>query len=80
LARLAGLDVRATVAYVNPENGKTRTVRGISGHRDWAATECPGELFYPTLGAVREAVASRNFAITLRGDLRSIQKPPSKPE
>ena len=30
----------------------------ISGHRDGCATECPGELFYPTLEDMRDSVAN----------------------
>jgi hypothetical protein len=43
--------------YVNPISGATRTVSTISGHRDWAATQCPGDLFYPQLPAVRHDVS-----------------------
>jgi hypothetical protein len=60
LAGLAGverLDPEGTTNYVNPVSGATRTVRTISGHRDWAATECPGNTFYPQLPAVRHEVA-----------------------
>jgi len=45
LAAIAGwhrIDPLATVHYVNPISGATRTVSAISGHRDWAPTECPG--------------------------------------
>ncbi len=31
----------------------------ISGHRDWLATECPGERLYSQLPALREAVAEQ---------------------
>ena len=53
LTRECGLDATGTTNYVNAASGKTKTVRTISGHRDWASTECPGELFYPTLDEVR---------------------------
>jgi hypothetical protein len=57
LARLGGLDPRGTVNYANPVNGMTRTVPSVSGHRDWAATQCPGNTFYPQLPALRDNVA-----------------------
>jgi hypothetical protein len=56
LARVCQIDPEALVNYVGP-TGATRTVLGISGHRDWAATECPGNSFYPELPAVRSEVA-----------------------
>jgi hypothetical protein len=58
LARSCGLDPTATVTYVNPNTGNARTVQTISGHRDWAATQCPGNLFYPHLPEIRGAVAA----------------------
>jgi hypothetical protein len=58
-SRLARLDARSTVTYRNPDTGATRTVAAISGHRNWAATECPGDAFYPKLAALREDVATR---------------------
>jgi N-acetylmuramoyl-L-alanine amidase len=60
LAALAGvenLDPLATTNYVNPINGATKTVNIISGHRDWAPTECPGNRFYPQLASLRRDVA-----------------------
>jgi hypothetical protein len=59
LAGLAGacrLDVLATVDYLNPTIGTTARVNMISGHRDWAATSCPGDMFYPQLASIRTAV------------------------
>jgi hypothetical protein len=56
LARSCGLDPTATITYVNPSNGNARTLPTISGHGDWAATECPGNLFYPQLPDIRAAV------------------------
>jgi hypothetical protein len=58
MSLLGGLDVRSTVRYRNPDTGDTRTVAAISGHRDWASTECPGDAFYPTLAALRDYVAA----------------------
>jgi hypothetical protein len=57
----AGIDVRSTVLYRNPDTGDTRTVGAISGHRNWANTECPGDAFYPTLPELREYVATRRY-------------------
>lgn len=59
-----GLDPQAAVEYVNPVNGSRKTVNTISGHRDWLATECPGERLYDDLPAIREAVAARLSAGT----------------
>ena len=57
LAEVTRLDPLGTTAYVNPISGATRTVRTLAGHRDWAATECPGNTFYPTLPQLRIDVA-----------------------
>jgi hypothetical protein len=59
-----GLDPRATDLYTNPVSGAQKVVAEISGHRDWAATECPGGVFYSTLPALREAVAARMSSTT----------------
>ncbi|AXG79740.1 N-acetylmuramoyl-L-alanine amidase [Streptomyces paludis] len=56
LARLHGLDPKAELTYVNPVNGVTKDVRSISGHRDWLATDCPGDVMYAELAALRERV------------------------
>jgi hypothetical protein len=55
LCAIGGLDPTGTVNYANPINKKTRTVPTLSGHRDWLATECPGNLMYPHLPDVRTA-------------------------
>ena len=52
-----GLDPLATVNYVNPISGVTRTVAAIPGHRDWMATECPGGVLHAQLPAIRQEVA-----------------------
>ena len=54
-----GIDPLATDVYTNPVNGTQKNIANISAHRDFAATECPGERFYSTLPAVRQAVAAR---------------------
>jgi hypothetical protein len=43
--------------YVNPVNGTQKTFANIAGHRDLAATLCPGGTFYATLPQLRQAVA-----------------------
>jgi hypothetical protein len=59
LSEVCVLDPLGITNYVNPVSGVTKTVDTVSGHRDWAATECPGNTFYPNLPAVREATACR---------------------
>lgn len=64
------LDPQATVDYVNPADpSATNTVDVISGHRDWAATECPGARLYDDLPAIRDAVAARmaTLAVSVTG-------------
>jgi hypothetical protein len=61
LAAVGQVNPTGTVNYVNAAPGYqnyTRTVTGVSGHRDWAATDCPGSAFYPLLGGIRSAVAA----------------------
>jgi hypothetical protein len=61
LAALAGwcrIDPLATVDYVNPISGLRRTVPAIAGHRDWAATDCPGSVLAGWLTGVRTEVAA----------------------
>ncbi|MPY59367.1 peptidoglycan recognition protein family protein [Streptomyces spongiae] len=56
LTRRHAINPLGSVTYRNPVSGATRTVPAISGHRDWAATECPGTV-HTDLPAVRTAVA-----------------------
>jgi N-acetylmuramoyl-L-alanine amidase len=58
LCALTRVDPQAPVHYVNPISGATRDVDAIAGHRDWAATECPGNAFHPTLPDLRREVAA----------------------
>jgi hypothetical protein len=51
-----GIDPRGSTLYVNPVNGSTKTVANIPGHRDWAATECPGGNLYALLPSIREMI------------------------
>lgn len=55
---------RLDTPYVNPVNGATKTIPTISGHRDWMATECPGDRLYAQLPAIRTAVAARMAGTT----------------
>ena len=57
LAHTCELDPLGTTHYVNPVNGMTADVNVISGHRNWGATECPGDAFYPQLPGVRTDVS-----------------------
>jgi N-acetylmuramoyl-L-alanine amidase-like protein len=53
LTRIHGIDARGETTFVNPVDGVTADVPVISGHRDWMATECPGDDMYAELAAVR---------------------------
>jgi hypothetical protein len=59
LAAVTGLDVHghgpygAPAPYMNPITGATKEVATISAHRDWLATECPGERLLERLPRVR---------------------------
>ena len=53
-----GINPEATEAFVNPVSGATITTPNIAGHRDYAATACPGDTFYPTLPTIRRDVAA----------------------
>ena len=54
-----GLDPHGNSLYVNPVSGTQKVFPNIAGHRDVAATECPGGVFYATLPALRDAVATQ---------------------
>ena len=58
LCALTRVDPQTPVHYVNPISGATRDVDAIAGHRDWLATECPGNAFAPTLPDLRREVAA----------------------
>lgn len=53
-----GIDPHGNSVYVNPINGTQKPFANIAGHRDVAATECPGGVFYATLPALRDSVAA----------------------
>ena len=62
LADLAGrhrIDPQGSGTYKNPVNGQTWNGPNIPGHRDFAATECPGGALYAQLPSIRSAVATR---------------------
>lgn len=52
-----GIDPRGSALYVNPVSGATKMVANISGHRDWASTECPGGNLSALLPSIRDAAA-----------------------
>lgn len=54
-----GLDPLASTPYTNPVSGAQKVIDNISGHRDWVATECPGEPFYRDLPSIRQDVAAK---------------------
>ncbi|WP_328496993.1 peptidoglycan recognition protein family protein [Streptomyces sp. NBC_00414] len=58
MVRFHGVDPQAKVTYISPINGKKKEVDEISGHRDWLATQCPGEVMYGELATLRKAAAS----------------------
>jgi N-acetylmuramoyl-L-alanine amidase len=53
-----GIDPRGSALYTNPVSGMQATFQNIAGHRDLAATECPGGAFYATLPTIRSDVAA----------------------
>ena len=60
LCAATGLDPAAEITYVNPDTGARTPGDTLSRHRDWLATECPGNAFaaeFDTL--VRDRVTGR---------------------
>src|SRR5438105_4421747 len=53
-----GIDPQGGALYTNPVSGTQATFPNIAGHRDLAATECPGGVFYATLPTIRSDVAA----------------------
>ena len=53
-----GIDPQGSALYTNPVSGTQATFPNIAGHRDLAATECPGGTFYATLPTIRSDVAA----------------------
>lgn len=54
-----GLDPKGKSTYVNPVDGTTKSLYNISGHRNVNSTACPGQDFYETFPALRQAVTDR---------------------
>lgn len=52
------LDPLGTSTYTNPDTGVSKVNPNISGHRDWTATQCPGETLYQILPQIRQEVAA----------------------
>ena len=75
------IDPRLTSVYTNPVDGSQRTFPNLAGHRDVNSTACPGDLFYPTLGSLRESVYLRTGPprITTRVPLQGGLLPPNAP-
>jgi N-acetylmuramoyl-L-alanine amidase len=53
-----GIDPQGSALYTNPVSGLQATFPNLAGHRDVAATECPGGSFYATLPTIRSDVAT----------------------
>jgi hypothetical protein len=53
-----GVDPQGSALYTNPVSGTQATFPNIAGHRDLAATECPGGAFYAALPTIRSDVAA----------------------
>jgi hypothetical protein len=63
LAAVGAVNPVGSVSYYNPvprPDGihSSATVLGVSGHRNFVATDCPGNAEYPLLGQIRQRVAS----------------------
>lgn len=58
LAKKHGLDPAGAVTYRNFTDPGGRSMRGVNGHRDWLATECPGTQTYRSLDKVRADIAA----------------------
>jgi hypothetical protein len=59
LAARTGIGPTGSGTYTNPVSGSTWTGPNIPGHRDFAATECPGGITYALLPTIRQRVAAR---------------------
>ena len=63
LAAVSGVNPTGSVNYYNPVARPDGThsagvYPGLAGHRNWAATDCPGNAEYPLLGTIRQQVAA----------------------
>ena len=70
-----GIDPSATAPFVNPVSGATVTTPNIAGHRDYAATACPGDAFHATLPDLR----ARTSALVTGSPAPDVT-PPSAPK
>ena len=52
-----------TLTYTNPVTHEQKVVDAVSGHRDWKATECPGDNLYAMLPDLRSRVAAEVAAM-----------------
>ena len=59
-----GINPLGAGTYTNPRLGNSKDLNNISGHRNVNATACPGDAFYATFPALRQAVADRIAATT----------------
>ena len=75
-ARLGGLNPVGTTAFIDAVSGLHHTGSTISGHRNWAATECPGDRLYGDLAAVRGYVSA---ALLAMNPPKPIQRLPTQP-
>ena len=53
-----GIDPQGSSTFTNPVSGAQKFEPNISGHRDWLATECPGDVLYGDLPSIRQQVAA----------------------
>ena len=59
-AKTHHIDPNGASTYTNPETGTQKVFPNIAGHRDVnPTTECPGDVFYGELPAIRSGVAAR---------------------
>ena len=69
LAARHGVDPQSSVSDVNPISGAIKTVLDVSGHRDWLATQCPGNVFASELDGIRADVARLLTTMPVAGAL-----------
>ena len=81
-----GLDPQGTVTYTSAGGSATKHPVGtvldmpmISGHRDYSAKSCPGNLAYPLLDQIRSAVAARVSSYPLLPPPPPSAEPPAPP-
>jgi hypothetical protein len=72
LAARTGISPTGSGMYTNPVNGLTWTGPNIPGHRDFAATECPGGSTYALLPTIRQRVAARESGALIEDDVAPV--------